>query len=216
MVRAYCRHLTPEPSEPDLETEPFRILLTLALIIFSVALAALFRLAQKAPRRRLRRSAPSSSSALTRRPRFSAPVLDWAGVVSVAYGVNVATKVSRSCSSSNWQPSRFRYVLTGPEGLPRHVHDLTVGAAYLIASAGFMHARGVNLTSIVATSAGGHRGASGSRLQPHWERCRGKRAADRRFPFTREIGFELESKVQAGKAGPVAAHRDRDERLGPR
>jgi small-conductance mechanosensitive channel/CRP-like cAMP-binding protein len=130
---------------------PFRLLLPLAIII--VVFAALFRLAPKAPRRRLRRSVVLFG--LYAASTFLVVLFDWIGTRTLADGVGVAANVLEVLLIINLAALALFDLLLHWTGwdYPDIVHDLTVGTAYLLAIGWLMHRSGVNLTSIVATSA---------------------------------------------------------------
>ncbi len=130
---------------------PFRLLLPLAIII--IALAALFRLAPKAPRRRLRRSVVIFG--LYAAATLLVMLLDWVGTRSLAAGMGVAADILEVFLIINLAALALFDLLLHGTGwdYPDIVHDLSVGAAYVVAVGWLMHRSGVNITSIVATSA---------------------------------------------------------------
>jgi small-conductance mechanosensitive channel/CRP-like cAMP-binding protein len=137
--------------DPDPLNGPFRLLLPAAVLI--VALAALFRLAPKAPRRRLRRSVVIFG--LYAAATLLVQLFEWTGTRTLVTGFGIAADVLEVFLIINLAAlSLFDLLLhwTGWD-YPDIVHDLTVGAAYLVAIGWLMHRSGVNITSIVATSA---------------------------------------------------------------
>jgi len=131
---------------------PFRLLLPLAIAI--IVLAAIFRAAPRAPRRRLRRSV-----LLFGLYGFTIAVthgLEWLGGRSAVWtGFELGAQVLETLLIINLAALALFDLLLhlARWDYPDIVHDLSVGAAYLVAAAWLMHRSGVNLTSIVATSA---------------------------------------------------------------
>jgi CRP-like cAMP-binding protein/small-conductance mechanosensitive channel len=118
-----------------------------------VALAAIMRLVPSAPRKRLRRSVVLfalhvglvvAGFALQ---RFNLP--------AIAEGVALASSLLEVLLIINLSAlALFDLLLPiARVDLPDILHDLTVGAAYLVAAGWLMHRAGFNLTSIIATSA---------------------------------------------------------------
>jgi CRP-like cAMP-binding protein len=130
---------------------PFRLLLPLAVTI--VALAALLRLAPKVPRRRLRRSVVIFG--LYAAATLLGLVFDWTGTTRLTAGLGVAANVLEVLLIINLAAILLFDLLLHGTGwdYPDIVHDLSVGAAYVVAGGWLMHRSGVNITSIVATSA---------------------------------------------------------------
>jgi small-conductance mechanosensitive channel/CRP-like cAMP-binding protein len=131
---------------------PFRLLLPLFIAI--VVLATLFRLAPKAPRKRLRRSVILLGvyTALI----AAEQVLVLAGVATAfSSGLAVAIHTLEILLLINLSAlALFDLVLYLVRwDYPDILCDLTVGAAYLIAGIWVLHRSGVDFTSIVATSA---------------------------------------------------------------
>jgi small-conductance mechanosensitive channel len=133
--------------------DPFRLLLPLSIAI--VVVAAIFRLAPWAPRRRLRRlvllfafyavavgaeqlfdliGSPFASTAVPL--GFAAQALEVLLIINL---------VAFALFDLLFHLIRWDY--------PDIVHELSVGAAYVVAAVWLMHRAGVNLSSIVATSA---------------------------------------------------------------
>jgi len=131
---------------------PFRLLLPLGVAI--VLLAAIFRAAPRAPRRRLRRSvllfvlyalilvATQGLEFVGGKSPVSSGFEFGASVLEVLLIINLA---ALALFDLLLHLARWDY--------PDIVHDLSVGAAYLVAAGWLMHRSGVNITSIVATSA---------------------------------------------------------------
>jgi CRP-like cAMP-binding protein len=132
---------------------PFRLLLPLSIAI--VVVAAIFRATPGAPRRRLRRcvllfafyavSIAAQQLFDLLGPPFSStsvPLGHAAQALEVLLIINLG---AIGIFDLLFHFARWDY--------PDIVHELTVGAAYLVAAGWLMHRAGVNLTSIVATSA---------------------------------------------------------------
>ncbi|MET0593972.1 MAG: mechanosensitive ion channel family protein [Polyangiaceae bacterium] len=132
---------------------PFRLLLPLSIAI--VVVAAIFRAAPGAPRRRLRRCvllfafyaiaiAADQLAALLGDPFSSAsvPLGYGAQALEVLLIINL---VAIALFDLLFHLARWDF--------PDIVHELSVGAAYLVAAGWLMHSAGVKLSSIVATSA---------------------------------------------------------------
>jgi len=132
---------------------PFRLLLPLSIAI--VIVAAIFRAAPGAPRRRLRRCVllfAFYAVAIAAEQLFNlfGPTLSStsavfgyaAQVLEVLLIINLA---AFALFDLLFHLARWNY--------PDIVHELSVGAAYIIAGVWLMHRSGVNLSSIVATSA---------------------------------------------------------------
>ena len=132
---------------------PFRLLLPLSIAI--VVVAAIFRATPGAPRRRLRRCVllfASYAVAIAAEQLFaflgspfsstSVPLGYAAQALEVLLIINLA---AIALFDLLFHFARWDY--------PDIVHELSVGAAYLVAGGYLMHRAGVNLTSIVATSA---------------------------------------------------------------
>jgi small-conductance mechanosensitive channel/CRP-like cAMP-binding protein len=126
----------------------WRLLLPAAIVVL---LAAVFRVVPTAPRRRLRRSvlllgmyaAVAITAALLVRAGFEtvAGVFRFASdLLGLLLLINVAALATFDLLLLRWD-------------YPDILHDLVVGAAYLVAIFWLMSRSGVNLTSIVATSA---------------------------------------------------------------
>jgi len=122
-------------------------------VVAVIALAGIFRLAPNAPRRRLRRSVILVG--LYALVTLAGVPLGFANAPAVASGFRFAAELLRVLLVINlaalvvfdlllrWMRVNYADIL----------HDLVVGAAYLVAAAWLMHKAGVNVTSIVATSA---------------------------------------------------------------
>jgi CRP-like cAMP-binding protein/small-conductance mechanosensitive channel len=132
---------------------PFRLLLPLSIAI--VVVAAIFRATPGAPRRRLRRcvllfafyAVAIAAEQLLEflGPPFSSasmPLHYAAQALEVLLIINLA---AIALFDLLFHFARWDY--------PDIVHELSVGAAYLVAGIWLMHRSGVNLSSIVATSA---------------------------------------------------------------
>jgi small-conductance mechanosensitive channel len=119
-----------------------------------VAVAALFRMVPRAPRKRLRRSVILYGLYLTL-SGLALVTRQFASAQSLANGLRSAAELSEllliinlaALLSFDWFFSLIRVKASDI------LHDLTVGAAYLVALVWSMHRWGVDLTSIVATSA---------------------------------------------------------------
>jgi len=133
-------------------TDPWLVFAGFALAV--VVVAGLLRLAPLAPRRRLRRSvyllglyaATLTVSALLR----------WTATgAGVGAGLQVAAQLLQLLLVINLMAiTIFDLLLRALRvDYPDILHDVMVGAAYLVALGVLMHRAGVNLTSIVATSA---------------------------------------------------------------
>jgi small-conductance mechanosensitive channel/CRP-like cAMP-binding protein len=132
---------------------PFRLLLPLSIAI--VIVAAIFRAAPDAPRRRLRRcvllfafyaiaiAAEQLFGALD--PPFSSASAPLGYVAQALEVLLIINLVAITLFDLLFHVTRWDY--------PDIVHELSVGAAYIVAAGWLMHRAGVNLTSIVATSA---------------------------------------------------------------
>jgi CRP-like cAMP-binding protein/small-conductance mechanosensitive channel len=128
--------------------------LAVAFGVAIVAIAALFRVVPRAPRKRLRRSVMLYGLylALSGLAFVSQQFEGWPGFAS---GLRSAKELCELLLLINlaallifdWLLSIIRLDVSDI------LHDLTVGAAYLVAVIWSMHRWGVNLTSIVATSA---------------------------------------------------------------
>lgn len=132
---------------------PFRLLLPLSIAI--VVVAAIFRAAPLAPRRRLRRCVllfAFYAAAIAAEQLFAAldapfssaatPLGYVAQTIEVLLIINLA---AITLFDLLFHLARWDY--------PDIVHELSVGAAYIVAAGWLMHRSGVNLSSIVATSA---------------------------------------------------------------
>jgi CRP-like cAMP-binding protein/small-conductance mechanosensitive channel len=132
---------------------PFRQLLPLLVAV--IVVAALFRVAPGAPRRRLRRSVfllafyagaigAELLCAFIGGPLENAavPLGHVAQALEVLLIINL---VALALFDLLFHLTRWNY--------PDILHELSIGAAYLVAAGWLMHRAGVNLTSIVATSA---------------------------------------------------------------
>ena len=118
-----------------------------------VAVAGFLRLAPLAPRRRLRRSVfllGFYAATLT----LSA-ALSWTSAPGLVAGLGVAAQLLQLLLVINLLAiSIFDLLLRALRvDYPDILHDVMVGAAYVVALGVLMHRAGVNLTSIVATSA---------------------------------------------------------------
>jgi CRP-like cAMP-binding protein/small-conductance mechanosensitive channel len=132
---------------------PFRLLLPLLIAI--VVVAAIFRAAPRAPRRRLRRcvvlfafyasaiAAEQLFGAL--QPPFSSAAVPLGYVAQALEVLLIINLVAIALFDLLFHLARWDY--------PDIVHELSVGAAYIVAAVWLMHRSGVNLSSIVATSA---------------------------------------------------------------
>jgi len=132
-------------------TDPWLVFAGFALAV--VVVAGLLRLVPRAPRRRLRRSVILLG--------FYASVLvlgaalSWTSVPGLVAGLRVAASVLQLLLVINLLAiALFDLLLRGLRvDYPDILHDVMVGAAYVVALGVLMHRAGVNLTSIVATSA---------------------------------------------------------------
>jgi small-conductance mechanosensitive channel/CRP-like cAMP-binding protein len=132
-------------------TDPWLIFAGLALAV--VVVAGLLRLAPRAPRRRLRRSVILLG--------FYAAVLvlgsalSWTAAPGLVAGLRVAASVLQLLLLINLLAiAIFDLLLRALRvDYPDILHDVMVGAAYVVALGVLMHRAGVNLTGIVATSA---------------------------------------------------------------
>jgi small-conductance mechanosensitive channel len=118
-----------------------------------VVLAAVTRLVPGASRRRLRRSV--LLFALYVIVVLLTAAVRSTGFVNVAEGFELASQLLRVLLIINLSAlGLFDLLLPLARwDFPDMLHDLTVGAAYLVAAGWLMHHAGVNLTSIIATSA---------------------------------------------------------------
>jgi CRP-like cAMP-binding protein/small-conductance mechanosensitive channel len=128
----------------------------LPLAIFAaviVALAAITRLVPGASRRRLRRSVRLYAVYVLVSSAIVALAL--AGQGEIAFGFTLAGDLLRVLLIINLSAlAVFDLLLPLARwDYPDILHDLTVGAAYAVAIGWLMHHTGVNLTSIIATSA---------------------------------------------------------------
>jgi small-conductance mechanosensitive channel/CRP-like cAMP-binding protein len=130
---------------------PLRFLLPFGLAV--VAVATLFRFSPAAPRKRLRRSvilfglyvivaAAGFALAGRAKPGIEAGVAIAAKLLELLLLINLVALV---VFDFTFRALRVRYADI--------LHDLSVGTAYVVAVFWLMHDAGVNLTSIVATSA---------------------------------------------------------------
>jgi len=118
-----------------------------------VAVAGFLRLAPLAPRRRLRRSVfllGFYAATLT-----LAAALSWTSAPGLAAGLRVAAQILQLLLVINLLAiTIFDLLLRALRvDYPDILHDVMVGAAYVVALGVLMHRAGVNLTGIVATSA---------------------------------------------------------------
>jgi len=132
---------------------PFRLLLPLLLAI--IVVAAIFRASPGAPRRRLRRcvllfafyalaiGAEQLFAALA--PPFSSAAVPLGYAAETLEVLLIINLVAIALFDLLFHFARWDY--------PDIVHELSVGAAYIVAGVWLMHRSGVNLSSIVATSA---------------------------------------------------------------
>lgn len=118
-----------------------------------VLLAAITRLVPRASRRRLRRSVLLFG--LYTLVVFATLGVGIAGFSEVAEGFELASNLLRVLLIINLSALALFDLLLPLIGwdFPDMLHDLTVGTAYLVAAGWLMHHAGVNLTSIIATSA---------------------------------------------------------------
>ncbi len=128
--------------------------LLLPLFVAILALATIFRMVPKAPRKRLRRSVIlfglyGTAIASTR-------LLLWAGAsigVSSAFGIAAETlEILLIINLAALTLFDLLLHLVGWD-YPDIIHDIAVGAAYLVAFGWLLHRSGVDFTGIVATSA---------------------------------------------------------------
>src|SRR5688572_22685551 len=130
------------------------LLMVLPLLLGLIAVAALMRLVPGAPRSRLRRSAVLFM--LFVGVVFAVHPLRWGGFGPVADGFATAASLLRVLLVINLAAiTLFDLLLMRLVGwdYPDILHDLTVGAAYLVAIGWLLHKVGFNVTGIVATSA---------------------------------------------------------------
>jgi small-conductance mechanosensitive channel/CRP-like cAMP-binding protein len=129
-------------------------LLHLAIfVVIIVVLAAVTRVVPGASRRRLRRSVLLFGLYLV--VVLATSALAYARVPDVVLGFSLASDLLRVLLIINLAAlALFDLLLPLARwDFPDILHDLTVGAAYLVAAGWLMHHAGVNLTSIIATSA---------------------------------------------------------------
>jgi len=132
---------------------PFRLLLPLSIAI--VVVAAIFRAAPGASRRRLRRSVllfafyavavGAEQLCNLIGPPFDSTAVPFGYAARALEVLLIINLVALALFDLLFHVIRWDY--------PDIVHELSVGAAYLIAGLWLMHHAGVNLSSIVATSA---------------------------------------------------------------
>lgn len=132
---------------------PFRLLLPLSIAI--VVVAAIFRVAPGASRRRLRRSVllfafytvavGVEQLCILIGPPFAGTAVPLGYAAQALEVLLIINLVALAIFDLLFHVIRWDY--------PDIVHELSVGAAYLIAGVWLMHHAGVNLSSIVATSA---------------------------------------------------------------
>lgn len=130
------------------------VLEVLPLLLGLIAVAALLRLVPGAPRSRLRRSAVLFL--LFVGVLFAVHPLRWAGAHAVAQGFATAASLLKVLLAINLAAiTLFDLLLLRLVNwdYPDILHDLTVGAAYLVAIGWLLHRVGLNVTGIVATSA---------------------------------------------------------------
>jgi len=128
----------------------------LHLAIFAaviVALAAVSRLVPRASRRRLRRSVVLYALYLV--TALAGLGLHRAGFLAIAEGFELGSSLLEVLLIINLSAlALFDLLLPVARlDLPDILHDLAVGAAYLVAAGWLMHHAGFNVTSIIATSA---------------------------------------------------------------
>ena len=129
-------------------------LLHLALLAAAIiALAGVTRLVPQASRRRLRRSVVLYGLHLV--VVVAALLLRRGAYPAVADGFDLASRLLEVLLIINLSALALFDLLLPVARLdfPDILHDLTVGAAYVVAAGWLMHRAGVNLTSIIATSA---------------------------------------------------------------
>jgi small-conductance mechanosensitive channel/CRP-like cAMP-binding protein len=130
------------------------VLEVLPLLLGLIAVAALLRLVNGAPRARLRRSAVLFM--LFVGVLLAVHPLSWAGWHAVAGGFATAAILLKVLLAINLAAiALFDLLLMRLVGwdYPDILHDLVVGAAYLVAIGWLLHRVGLNVTGIVATSA---------------------------------------------------------------
>ena len=132
-------------------TDPWLMFAGFALAV--VAVAGFLRLMPLAPRRRLRRSVILLG--FYAGTLVLGPVLRLAHAPGAVVGVAVASQLLQLLLVINLAAIAVFDLLLRVARLdyPDILHDVVVGAAYLVAFGFLMHHAGVNLTSIVATSA---------------------------------------------------------------
>jgi CRP-like cAMP-binding protein/small-conductance mechanosensitive channel len=131
---------------------PFRLLLPLFIAI--VALAGVFRLLPKAPRRRLRRSVILFGIYVVLLAALQVLAMVDAWPVLLSGGLVAVETLEILLIINLCALTLFDLLLHAVQwDYPDILHDLTVGAAYLVALGWLLHRAGVNFTSIVATSA---------------------------------------------------------------
>jgi len=121
--------------------------------VLIVVLATVFRLVPGASRRRLRRSVLLFGLYVV--VLLATLLVARSGFTEVARGFGIARDLLAVLLVINMAALAIFDLLLPliRGGYPDILHDLTVGAAYLVAIGWLMHRAGVNLTSIVATSA---------------------------------------------------------------
>lgn len=132
-------------------TDPWLVFAGFALAV--VAVAGLLRLVPLAPRRRLRRSVILLGFyAATLVVSVS---LQWTAAPGLVTGLRIAANVLQLLLVINLAAiAIFDLLLRAARvDYPDILHDVVVGAAYVVALGVLMHRAGVNLTGIVATSA---------------------------------------------------------------
>jgi small-conductance mechanosensitive channel/CRP-like cAMP-binding protein len=132
---------------------PFRLLLPLLLAI--IVVAAIFRASPGAPRRRLRRcvllfafyavATGAEQLFAILEPPFSSASVPLGYVAQALEVLLIINLVAIALFDLLFHFARWDY--------PDIVHELSVGAAYIVAGVWLMHRSGVNVSSIVATSA---------------------------------------------------------------
>ena len=132
-------------------TDPWLVFAGFALAV--VVVAGLLRLAPRAPRRRLRRSVILLGfyAAML----LLGVALRWTSAPALVTGLQVAANVLQLLLVINLLAIAIFDLLLRVLRVdyPDILHDVMVGAAYVVALGVLMHRAGVNLTSIVATSA---------------------------------------------------------------